>query len=89
MDTTIFTNFLFITLSIFIICLTIGFVFLVWYLILILESMHRFFNIIKKESEKISADVEYVRGKFKNGGLIFASLIAYALSLFKKNKKSH
>jgi uncharacterized protein YoxC len=87
MDTTVFTNVLLSTLSIFLISITIGFLLFTIYIILVLRKIHSFLNIIKKESEKISQDIENVRGKINTGGTVIASSASYLLSLLKKKAK--
>jgi len=45
--------------------------------------------MIKKESEKITQDIENARGKIRNGGIGIISFIAGIMSFLKNhNKKS-
>lgn len=81
MDTIIFTNILFTTISIFLVFATICLVLLVIYTILVLKSIRYFFNVLKKGSEKIGEDIENVRSTV-------ISMLSFVLSFFKKTKKS-
>lgn len=78
---------LFSVLSIFITLITVGFVFLIIYTILILKSIHQLFMAIKKEGEKIASDIEMVKEKVKNSGAAFTSFIVYIISLFQQHQK--
>ncbi len=80
MDTSIFINILFATLSIFIICITIGFVVGILYVILLLK-------IVKNEWEKIAKDIDSVRGKVRSGEAMITSLAMYIASFFSNHKK--
>lgn len=88
MDTIISTNILFYVLSIFILCLTFGFAVLIIYVIKILKGIIAFLNVVKEESEKISKDIENIKGKVANGGAMFASFIVNILSFLKDHKKT-
>lgn len=81
MDTILSTNVLFYTLSVFFILLTMGFLVVFIYVIMI-------FRVIKREAQKIENDIDAVREKLKNGGTAVASFLVYITSLFNKNKKS-
>jgi Flp pilus assembly protein TadB len=87
MDTTISTNILFYAISIFLIFLTVGSIFLLLYVIFILKSINSFLNAIKKESEKIAKDISIIEGKIKSGREMFAAFILHILSFFKNTKK--
>ena len=87
MDTTLFQNVLFSALSLFIVVLTIIFIVFIVYSILILKRIHTIFIVIKKEAEKITNDIDYVRERLKSGGMIATSLMMYLASFFKKQQK--
>ena len=87
METAVFQNILFLVLSIFIAFITVGFVFLVVYTILILKSIYHLFEAIKREGEKIASDIELVKEKVKSSGAMFTSIIVYLVSLLKKHNK--
>jgi len=89
MDTIISTNVLFYVLSIFIVCLTLGFAILIVHIIKILRGIISFLDVIKNESEKIAQDIENIKTKLANEGAMFTSFIVNILSFFKnKQKKS-
>ena len=87
MDTTLFQNILFATLSIFLIIVTAAVAVFIFYMVLVLKSLREFFDIIKKESEKITQDIDAVRQKVKNAGATVASFIVQLLSFFKGREK--
>jgi len=87
MDTTLFQNILFATLSIFLIIVTAAVAVFIFYMVLVLKSLREFFDIIKKESEKIAQDIDAVRQKVKNAGATVASFIVQLLSFFKGREK--
>ncbi len=88
MDTIISTNILFFTLSVFIIFLTFCTAFLFFYTVLIFKNINYFFEIIKRETGKIEIDIDAVREKVKDGGILVASFLVYLMSFFRKSKKS-
>ncbi len=83
----IILNILFSVLSVFIVFITIGFIFLAIYAILILKSVYQLFEAIKKEGEKIASDIEQVKEKVKSSGVMFTSFIVYLMSIFQKHRK--
>jgi Flp pilus assembly protein TadB len=87
MDTTIFTNILFIAISVFLIFITVGFVILMVYVVLVLKSINKLFNHIRKESEKFAQDIGNVRGKIKSGEAMLVALIVGLVSFFKNHRK--
>jgi predicted PurR-regulated permease PerM len=88
MDTIIATNFLFYVLSIFIICLTVGFVAVIIYLIKIFKSTIDFLDVIKEESKKITQDIENIKTKISGSGAIITSFVTNILSSLKSHKSS-
>jgi uncharacterized membrane protein len=87
MDTIIATNVLFYILSIFIVCLTVGFAAFIIHIIKILKGVIAFLDVIKEESEKIVRDVENIKTKLTSGGAAFASFIVNILSFLKDRPK--
>jgi hypothetical protein len=87
MDTTVFTNILFASLSALIIIVIFGFAILLIFAVAILKSINNFLKVIKDESEKIAQDIESVREKVKGGGVAFASMAMQLISFFKNNQK--
>jgi len=87
MDTTIITNILFACLSMSIIFITIGFIFITIYFVSFLKNIHALINIIKKESEKISVDIDGVREKIKDTGATLTSFISRIIPFLKKTTK--
>jgi len=88
MDTIIATNILFYVLSIFIICLTVGFAAFLIYIVKILKGIINFLDVIKEESEKIAQDIENIKSKVASGGAMFTSFIVNILSFLKDHKKT-
>ncbi len=88
MDTILSTNILFFALSIFLILVTVGFVAIIVYVILVLKNLHRFLTMVREEGQKIISDIEALRAKAKSGGAQFASFILSAVSFLKNRKKS-
>lgn len=88
MDTILFQNILFFTISLFFIFITVGFAICLVYMILVLKSIHHFFKIIKDEGEKIAGDIDGLRAQAKSGGVKFASLVLSILTFLKHTKKS-
>lgn len=87
MDTTISLNILFIVISIFIFFFGVTLTILLIYIILFLEKLHSFINIIKKESEKIGRDIENIREKIKSGENTLIKSGLYLFSFFKNHLK--
>jgi len=83
MDTILATNILFYVLSIFIICLTVGFVAFIIYVVKILKGIINFLEVIKEEADKIAKDIENIKVKVANGGAMFTSFIVNILSFLK------
>ena len=88
MDTIFFTNLLFLVLSIFILFLTIGLAVLIVFVVKILKGILDFLKIIKEEAERITQDIESIKGKVANGGAMFASFIVNALSFLRDRQKT-
>ena len=88
MDTTFLTNVLFLSLTVFLACLTISALLIVGYVIAVLKAMRQFFNTIHKESEKIAQDVEWVREKIKKGESAVLSFIVYLASMLGVGQKN-
>ena len=89
MDTILSTNILFYVLSLFLICLTIGFGIFVIHIIKILKGIISFLKVIKDESEKIAQDIENIKSKVTSGGAMFASFVVNILSFLKDHKKTN
>ena len=81
MDITISTNILFYILAVF-------FTLLIVCLATVVICAISIFRIIKRGVEKIETDIDAVRSKLKNGGMLMSSLLVYLMAFFKKNKKS-
>jgi hypothetical protein len=58
-------------------------------IILILKKIYSLLDIIKKESEKISDDIEGLRSNVKNKGIALSSFIKYVFSFLGNKKKSN
>jgi len=88
MDTIFATNVLFYVLSIFVICLTVGFAAFLVYVVKILKGIIAFLDVIKEESEKIAQDIESIKTKVATGGAAFASFVINILSFLKDHNKT-
>ncbi len=88
MDTILFQNILFSALSVFLVFVTLGFIVCAIFLVLVLKSIHRFFEMLKEEGQKIVSDIDSMRAMAKGGGIKFASLVLSAMSFLKQHKKS-
>ena len=84
MDTTIVTNILFMTLSIFLITVMIIFGFLITYLISTIKILKSLVNTTENQIKKVAEDIENIKTKAKYSQLIFASVIMHSLSFIKK-----
>ncbi len=89
MDTTISTNILFIILSIFLVIITLGAAFVAVYAVIFFKNINKFLNMINQETGKIIGDIDGVREKVKNGGVIFFAFVERILSFFKKGRKKN
>ena len=87
MDTTFSTNILFSMLSIFIFIATLGFAVAMLFLISIFKNINLALQVIKKEFEKISDDIEKAREKVRSGEAMIASFASYIASFFKGRPK--
>ncbi len=87
MNTIIFQNILFLTLSIFLLFIIIGFTILTIHIIKVLKKISRFFNLINGEVEKIVSDIDGARNRIKDEGDKIKYFITYLLSFFKKHPK--
>jgi len=86
MDTIFATNLLFYVLSIFVLCLTVGFAALIIYAVKILKGIVAFLAVVKEESEKIAQDIESIKAKVSSSGAMFTSFIVNILSFLKDHK---
>lgn len=87
MDTILFTNILFVAITLFLIFITVTFTILLIYIILVFKHINAFLKAIKKESEKIAQDIDNVRGKIKDGEDMLVSFVTGIMSFFKNSRK--
>lgn len=82
MGTLIHADIFFFITSIFVMCITVGFVVALVYIIPILKDMRHLSGIAKKEGDKLAGDIDGLRGAMKEEGKKAKSILDYFLSLF-------
>lgn len=88
MDTALFQNILFATLSLFLVVLTVGVVASFIFFISALKSITAFFKMLQDEGHKIVNDIEKLREAARHEGAKFASMAMSVISFFTQARRS-
>lgn len=88
METLIHADVFFFITSIFVVFLTVGFGVALVYIIPILKDMRHLSALARKEGDKLTQDIDELRGAVKEEGVKVKSILDYFLALFIRQRKS-
>ena len=87
METLIHADIFFFITSIFVVFLTVGFGIALVYIIPILKDMRHLSALAREEGDKLTQDIDDLRGAVKEEGMKAKSILDYFLALFMRRQK--